>query len=57
MLECGTGTSLAEEQENGEKKRVEKVEKVACTRRVGVRTFKAVVNAAKMAANENGDIV
>jgi hypothetical protein len=33
------------------------VEKVACTGSVGVRKFEAVVKAAKMAANDNGDIV
>ena len=32
-------------------------EKVACAGSVGVRKFEAVVKAAKMAANGNGDIV
>jgi hypothetical protein len=32
-------------------------ETAACTTSVGVRTFKAVVNAVKIAANGNGDIV
>jgi hypothetical protein len=32
-------------------------ETAACAERNGVRTFKAVANAAKIAANGNGDIV
>ena len=56
MSEVGArnGLSLAERrriEENQETK------EAACTGIVGVRTFKAVADAAKMAANDNGDIV